>query len=48
MTREEQREIWAIKMRNPEMRNIPDAVFYVIMERAKHQAILQIKRAKVR
>jgi len=44
MTKADQREIWALKMRHPEMRHIPDAVFFVIMERAKYKALVEMAK----
>lgn len=39
MTRAEQREIWVLKQLHPEMRWIPDAVLFLVLEKAKHQAM---------
>jgi hypothetical protein len=42
MTKPEQREIWLLKQQHPQMRWIPDAVLFLIMEKAKHQAMREL------
>lgn len=48
MTKHDQREIWAFKSKHPEIKDVPDALLFVIFRRAKEAIVSDITRKRRR